>query len=57
METLEFGVIDGPLLVFGGPYGNLQATQALLAEADGLGIPAERLVTVTHDHGHAAVAD
>jgi len=44
METLEFGVIDGPLLVFGGPYGNLQATRALLAEADGLGIPAERML-------------
>ncbi len=42
-ETLELGVIDGPLLVFGGPYGNLQATRALQAEADGLCIPATLL--------------
>lgn len=31
--------IDGPLLVFGGPYSNLQATRALRAEAERLGIP------------------
>ena len=29
---------DGPLLVFGGPYSNLQATQAVLAEAAGLSL-------------------
>jgi hypothetical protein len=38
-ETLDLGEIPGPLLVFGGPYGNLQATEALLAEAGRLGIP------------------
>lgn len=34
-------MIDGPLLVFGGPCGNLQAARAFLAAVDGLGIPAE----------------
>jgi len=37
-------MIDGPALVFGGPYGNLQATQALLAEATRRGIPATRII-------------
>jgi len=35
---------DGPLLVFGGPYSNLQATEALLAEARRLRIPKERII-------------
>ncbi|CAH0299502.1 metallophosphoesterase [Roseomonas sp. CECT 9278] len=35
---------DGPLLVFGGPYSNLQATQAMLAEAARRGIPARRVI-------------
>jgi predicted phosphodiesterase len=30
---------DGPAIVFGGPYGNLEATQALLDEAARLGVP------------------
>ncbi|WP_407529049.1 radical SAM protein [Methylobacterium oryzisoli] len=32
------------LLVFGGPYSNLEATQAVLEEAAALGIPPERVV-------------
>lgn len=45
-ETLDLGEIDGPLLVYGGPYSNLQATEALFAEAERLGIPrARRLCT------------
>lgn len=36
--------IEGDLLVFGGPYGNLEATEALLAEGARLGIPPERIV-------------
>lgn len=35
---------DGPLLVFGGPYSNLQATRAVLTEAARRGIPAERVI-------------
>lgn len=39
-------VFDGrePLLVFGGPYSNLRATEALIAEAQRLGIPPSRVV-------------
>ena len=37
-EIHDLGEIDGPLLVFGGPYGNLQATEALLAKAGQLGL-------------------
>ena len=36
--------IDGPALVFGGPYSNLQATRAVLAEAARRGIPPRRVV-------------
>ncbi len=35
---------DGPLLCFGGPYSNLQALRALLAEAARLGIPRQRML-------------
>jgi predicted phosphodiesterase len=35
---------DGPLLVFGGPYSNLQATRAVLDEAARRGIPAKRVI-------------
>ena len=34
----------GPLLVFGGPYSNLQATQAVRAEAERRGIPPANVV-------------
>ncbi len=35
---------DAPLLVFGGPYSNLRATEALRAEADRRGIPPSHVV-------------
>lgn len=35
---------DGPVLFFGGPYGNLEALQALIAEAKRLGIGPERMI-------------
>lgn len=35
---------EGPLLVFGGPYGNLEATEALLAAARRLGIDGTRAI-------------
>lgn len=35
---------DGPVLVFGGPYSNLQATQAVLAEAARRGVAPENIV-------------
>ncbi|MDX2265841.1 MAG: metallophosphoesterase family protein [Hyphomicrobiales bacterium] len=35
---------DGPILFFGGPYGNAHATRALLAEAARLGVPPTNIV-------------
>jgi predicted phosphodiesterase len=35
---------NGPAIVFGGPYGNFEATRALLDEAARLGIPPHRIV-------------
>ncbi len=35
---------SGPILCFGGPYSNLQATQAMRKEAERLGIPPERSI-------------
>ena len=40
---LEFSG-QGPILVFGGPYSNLRATEALMAEAQRLGIPPGRVI-------------
>lgn len=37
-------VTDEPVLVFGGCYSNLQATEALLAEARRLGVPSDRMI-------------
>jgi predicted phosphodiesterase len=41
---LDLGSIDDPLIVFGGPYGNLQATRAMLSEAAALSIPVTRVI-------------
>jgi predicted phosphodiesterase len=43
-EHLDLGVLDGPVLVFGGPYGNLEATRALQAAARALGIPGAHVI-------------
>lgn len=43
-DTHSLGVLDGPVLVFGGPYGNLEATLALRAEARQLGIAASHTI-------------
>jgi len=40
----DLGAIDAPVLFFGGPYSNRQATAALFAEAVQLGIPPERMI-------------
>ncbi len=40
----DLGLLDGPVLVFGGPYGNLEASRALLTAAEALGIPASRVI-------------
>jgi hypothetical protein len=44
MNALDLGPIDAPLLVFGGPYGNLEAMAALVAAARRLDIPGTRAI-------------
>lgn len=44
LRSLNLGVLDAPLLVFGGPYSNLAATRALRAIADRLAIPPQRII-------------
>src|SRR5215510_13587256 len=36
--------VDGPILIFGGPYSNLAATAAVLADAKRLGIAREQTI-------------
>jgi pyruvate-formate lyase-activating enzyme len=36
--------LDAPAVVFGGPYGNLEAMRALLAEAERLGVGGEHMI-------------
>lgn len=43
-KTVDLGDFDRPLLVFGGPYSNLAATQAMLDQAERLNIPRQRLI-------------
>ncbi len=40
MDHHDLGELTGEVLVFGGPYSNLQATKALVAEAVRRGVPA-----------------
>lgn len=42
MQIRDLGTLDAPLLAFGGPCSNLQATQALIARARALAIPPQR---------------
>ena len=44
MNVKDLGEIDGDMLLFGGPYSNLQATEALLIEAAHRGIDAAHMV-------------
>ena len=48
--------MDGPVLVFGGPYSNLEATRALLAEAARRGIPPRRILCTGDIVAYAADA-
>ena len=43
-NTLTLGTLEGPVLVFGGSYGNLEATQALRAAAGRHGITAGNVI-------------
>jgi predicted phosphodiesterase len=48
--------MDGPVLVFGGPYGNLEATMALLDAARYRGIPARNVICTGDVVAYAADA-
>ncbi|MBT4888244.1 MAG: metallophosphoesterase [Rhodospirillales bacterium] len=41
---LDLGTIKEPLLIFGGPYSNLQATQAILKLADDRGFKPQQII-------------
>jgi predicted phosphodiesterase len=41
---LDLGALDGTVLIFGGPYGNREATEALLAEAERRAVPWHRVI-------------
>lgn len=41
---MDIGSFDGPVMVFGGPYSNFQATTALLDEARTRNIPATHII-------------
>ena len=43
-DLCDLGLLNGPVLVFGGPYSNLQATEALLRQADRLGIAPDKVI-------------
>lgn len=44
MMRRNLGVLQGPLIIFGGPYGNLQATQALHQQAKKLGLRPDQVI-------------
>ena len=44
MRVQDLGQLDGPVLLFGGPYSNLQATRAVLAEARRLELPPAQVI-------------
>ena len=44
MDVLDLGPIDETVLVFGGPYSNLQATEALLEEAHRRSISPDHMI-------------
>ena len=44
MKVKDLGELSGPALLFGGPYSNLQAFEALVDEATRLEIPPHRMI-------------
>lgn len=50
----DLGELQGDVLLYGGPYSNLQATRALLAEADRMGIPPRRRICTGDVIGYCA---
>ena len=56
-DILNLGHLDGPVLIFGGPYSNLHATAALKTEAETLGIPTARIICTGDVVAYAAAPD
>lgn len=44
MKIEDLGELTGPVLVFGGPYSNSHATQALIAQAEARGIAPQNVI-------------
>ena len=44
MKHQDLGVLEGPVLLFGGPYSNLQAFEALMAQARAREMTGERMI-------------
>lgn len=44
MNCLDLGELQGPLIIFGGPYSNLQATRAMKLQAEALGISPSNII-------------
>ncbi|MBE1292460.1 MAG: metallophosphoesterase [Rhodobacteraceae bacterium] len=44
MQHQDWGELAGPVLLFGGPYSNLPATEAVLAQAEVLGVPTGNVI-------------
>jgi len=44
MQHRDLGILNGPILLFGGPYSNAQALDALIGVAATRGIPAKQMI-------------
>jgi len=44
MKHCDLGAIDGPIVLFGGPYSNLHALEALTARARGWGLGPDQMI-------------
>ncbi|MFY0659997.1 MAG: metallophosphoesterase family protein [Shimia sp.] len=44
MRHQDLGELAGPVLLFGGPYSNLQATEVVLAQAEALDVPTGHVI-------------
>lgn len=45
MKIADLGDLDGPLILFGGPYSNFHAFQALLQTAQSIGVSHSRIIS------------
>ncbi len=52
----DLGLLEGPLLIFGGPYGNLPATTALRTLAEQRGIPPEHIICIPQSRSRHTVS-